>query len=593
MKRRNKQSDEIITFTSEKEMPPLAVSLGSMRWNKTGTWRYMRPIYENKTPPCDEACPAGEDVEGVQYLCEQGKFEDAWKLIIEENPFPAVMGRVCYHPCEDACNRGQFDEAIAIHCVERFVGDYGVSHGMHPPAGPQAGRKKKQKRVAVVGSGPAGLVCAYHLARMGYSTTVLEAHPVAGGILRIGIPAYRLPKDVLEAEIDHIKHVGVDIQTNSRVDLEVLTKDLKDFDAIYVAPGAHESRRLKVPGEDARGVMSGLQFLIDLNLGKKVEIGKKVAVIGGGNTAMDAARSALRMGSDVVVVYRRSRSEMPAIAAEVEEAEHEGIPIHFLATPVRVMGDTARVTQMECIRMELGEPDESGRRRPVPIEGSTFTMDVDTILTAIGESPDLSFLPEDVETEWGSVVTDAFGSTSRRGVFAGGDAVDQPRTVAHAIGSGKMAAIAIDTYLRGKKIEAAVTPVKVGLKGSVSMERYLRGEMRFNGSKVVRFEDINLAYFEQKERVELPRKNIEESKRSFVEVNAGVSEEAVLSETGRCFNCGVCNMCENCWVFCPDISISRKKGGFGYDIDYDHCKGCGICVEECPREAMSMEEEAR
>ena len=593
MKGQKKPSGEIITFTSEKDMPPMAVSLGSMLWNKTGTWRYIRPLYDNKTAPCDEACPAGEDVEAIEYLCGLGRYEEAWKTILNEHPFPAVQGRVCYHPCEEACNRGQYDNAISIHSIERFVGDYGLEHGLVPPMDLTVGRKKREGNVAIVGSGPAGLVCAYHLARMGYSTVVLEAHPAAGGILRVGIPQYRLPKDVLEGEIDIIRKVGVDIQTKSPVDIEMLTKDLTDFDALFLAPGAHQSRKLDVPGEEAKGVMSGLQFLIDHNLGRTVEIGKKVAVIGGGNTAMDAARSALRLGSEVVVVYRRSRAEMPAIPSEVEEAEHEGIPIHFLATPVRVITDGEHVRQMECVKMKLGDPDSSGRRRPVPVEGSNFTMDIDTILTAIGESPELSFLSEDIKTEWGSIVTDNWGATSRKGIFAGGDVTDQPRTVAHAIGSGKRVAIAIDAFLQGKNVESGLEAVRIGHKGSLSMERYLGGDIRFDGSRVVGYEDLNLAYFEHKDQVELLRHNIEEAKQSFVEVNQGLNEEAVLAESGRCFNCGVCNMCENCWVFCPDISIWQKEDGFGYDIDYDHCKGCGICVEECPRAAMSMEEERK
>lgn len=592
MKNRNHQSTKTITFTSEQEMPDLAVSLGNMLWNQTGSWRYIRPKYDNKTAPCNEACPAGEDVEGVEYLCGQGKYKEAWERILREHPFPAVQGRVCYHPCEDSCNRGQYDDAISIHSIERFVGDYGLEHGLTPP---ETGHRqaKTTRKVAIVGAGPAGLVCAYHLARMGYSTLVLEAHPVAGGILRLGIPPYRLPKDVLEAELDLIRKAGVNIQTDSRVDLDVLTKDLKDFDAVFLSPGAHQSRQLNVPGEEYEGVMSGLQFLIDFNLGRTVDIGKKVAVIGGGNTAMDAARSALRLGSDVVVVYRRSRSEMPAIPSEVEEAEHEGVPIHFLATPVRVLSDGSRITQMECIKMELGEPDESGRRRPVPIEGSNFTMDVDTIFTAIGESPELSFLPDQIKTEWGSIVTDGFGATHQSRVFAGGDAIDQPRTVAHAIGSGKKAAVAIDTFLRQKDAKPAIEAIQIGHKGSVSMDRYLRDHAPFDGSQVVKFEDLNVAYFEHAQQVRLPRLNVEEAKGSFAEVNQGLGERTVLTESGRCFNCGVCNMCENCWVFCPDISIWPKQDAFGYDIDYDHCKGCGICVEECPRAAMSMEEEIK
>jgi len=308
---------------------------------------------------------------------------------------------------------------------------------------------------------------------------------------------------------------------------------------------------------------------------------------------MDTARSALRLGSDVVVLYRRSRAEMPAIPSEVEEAEREGIPMHFLVAPQRIITSDQRVAQLECVRMRLGEPDASGRRRPVPIEGSTFTIDVDTVLAAIGESADLSFLPEEVQSKWESIVTDGFAATSQAGIFAGGDAIDQPRTVANAIGAGKTAAMAIDASLRGATLQQSLPQVRVGQKGTLSMERYSGAEPRFDGAQVVKFEDLNQAYFEHAGRAPQPRRPVEEVNRSFLEVELGLDEAAVAAESGRCFNCGVCNMCENCWVFCPDISILHREDAFGYDIDYDHCKGCGICVKECPRAAMSMQEEIK
>ncbi|MEW5807768.1 MAG: NAD(P)-binding protein [Acidobacteriota bacterium] len=567
--------------------PPMALSYESTLVNKTGSWKYIKPLYQDKTPPCNEGCPAGEDIEGYMYLISKGKIKEAWELLRKDNPFPAVCGRVCFHPCEMACNRKDFDEALSINQAERYLGDFGLEKGKAAKI-----KEKRNERVAIIGSGPAGLSCAYHLAVMGYRVTVFEALPMAGGILMVGIPQYRLPKDVLQKEIKLIEDMGVEIKTGMRVGKEIGFSELERFDATFIATGVHVSRKIGAKNEDVKGVLSGLDFLKELNLGKKPKVGKKVAIIGGGNTAMDAARSVLRMGSTPVVVYRRTRAEMPAIEDEIEEAEREGIEFIFLAAPIEVHTKGDKIVDMECIRMRLGEPDESGRRKPEPIKGSNFKVKVDNVISAIGEKADLSFLPEDIKVEDGVIVTDESLMTTRKGIFAGGDVIDQPHTVVDAIGSGKKAAIEIDRYIRN--IDVDLEKFRIGEVGNISMERYLGQETVEKANHlnmVVRIDDLNLDYFEHQPRREKPRMPVEKAKKSFAEVNTGFSEEMVRKEASRCFNCAVCNECEICLIFCPDVAIIRKNEGKGFEFKYDYCKGCGICVHECPRNAMSMTRE--
>jgi len=579
---------EQILLRTEKDMPYQAISLGNMEWNRTGTWRYLRPRFDNKVSPCNEGCPAGQDIEGAMVLIGQGKVLEAWDLFKEESPFPGVCGRVCYHPCESSCNRGEFDEAVSINALERFMADTAFKHGRRVTVG----KEKKREKVAVIGSGPAGMTCAYHLARMGYGVTVFEALPVLGGMLRVGIPEYRLPKKVLEAEIDQILELGVTSEVNTRFGESLQQKDLKDYAAVFFAMGNHVSKKLGVPGEAEDWAMSGVEFLRKVSLGKEVPRGKRVVVIGGGNTAVDAARTALRLGAKPAILYRRTREEMPAFPAEIHEAEEEGIEISLLVSPVRLTLENGQ-RKLECVKNRLGPPDEDGRRRPVEVKGSNYFIEVDQVLTAIGEDADLTALPKKIGVQDNIIPTDERGATRQEGVFAGGDIIHQPHTVVHAIGSGKRAAIFIDCHLRNQKWEGVFDAIRIGERGSLSMRRYLTEEKERPplSPKTVLLKDLNVDYFEPKKRKKTSRLPMGKRQGTFEEVNLAFPEETAAAEAQRCFNCGVCNLCDNCYIFCPDVAIRKENGN--NVIDYDHCKGCGICVEECPRDAMVMEEEGR
>jgi len=565
--------------------PPMSFSYEGSQATKTGTWRYLTPAYLNKLAPCNESCPAGEDVEAAMVLAGQENYLGAWEKITEENPLPRVCGRVCFHPCEGACNRKEFDEATSINPLERFVGDlaFQSSKRFFPP------KEKKREKIAIVGSGPAGLSCAYHLASMGYGVTLFEAQSKLGGVLRYGIPSYRLPKDILDQEIDNILSLGVEAKTGARVGKEVKWAELKTFAAIFVAAGAWKSLPLKVPGEDAKGVMSGLEFLQRVNSGQAVDPGQRVAIIGGGNTAMDAARSALRLGAKPLIIYRRTREEMPAWEEEVSETGEENIEFILLSSPVKIVTENGKVKGVECIKNTLGPAGKDGRREPRPVEGSNFTLAVDAVISAIGETPDFSFLPQELRRSTGSLPVDETGATGVKGVFAGGDIITQPRTVSYAIGSGKKAAMAIDATLQGKDAIEALRSARWGGKGSLSMARYRKGGTDGTVPEVIPFSGLNTAYFKRQARK--PKEKLPVSRRTsgFSEVTLGLSPASALYEAKRCFNCGVCNLCHNCFIYCPDLAISARPDKQGYDINYDYCKGCCICVEECPRGAISVE----
>ncbi len=579
-----------IVFRGASEMPELVVSVSTMLWNKTGSWRYLRPRYADRVPPCNEACPAGNDIEGFIRLIGEGRPADAWRLLKEENPMPAVTGRVCFHPCEKSCNRAQYDHATGIQSLERYAADHATGEVMKPL------RKASGKKVAVVGAGPAGMAAAYHLTRLGHKVTVFDALPKAGGLLRIGIPAYRLPDEVLDKEVADLQKMGVEFQLNTRVGRDVPFAKMQGYDAVFVATGVHANRALDVPGEDAEGVLPALALLARVALGEKVKVGKRVAVIGGGNSAVDAARTARRLGAQVTIFYRRTEVEMPAFEEEVADAKAEDVKIEMLTAPTRIIVEDGAVAGLELQRMTLGEPDESGRRRPVPVKGSEFTVPADTVLTAIGEVGDLSFLPDQVKREWGKIKIDEFGLTSHPGVFAGGDIASAQQNVARALGDGKRAAIAIDRYLQGATVAELGGNIIIGEKGCASMAQYLRtgqSHAKHIGSKhVVPFAEINVWHFEKMPRDEMARLAMPKRVKTFGEINLGLNDEQAARAAERCFHCGVCTMCDNCYMFCPDASIAHKTdGGYGYDINYDYCKGCGICVKECPRSAMILEEE--
>ncbi len=576
-----------------RKIPPIAISETSTLVNPTGSWKYIMPRYEDRVAPCNAGCPVGIDIEGYMYLIGQGRLQEAADLLVRENPMPAVTGRVCHHPCEDSCNRASLDEAVAIHSVERRLGDMILAA---PP--PPAPERTREETVAVIGSGPAGLSCACFLARLGYGVTVFEAAAEAGGMLRLGIPEYRLPRAILDRQIERIQAAGIDLRTSTRVGTDVPWAEVDAFDAVFVAPGAHVGKDSRIDGaESVSAIRPGLEFLKEVNAGGRPDLGERVIVVGGGNTAMDCARSALRLGADVTVLYRRTPREMPAIPQEVREAKQEGVEFEFLAAPIGVALEEGEFTGITCQRMELGEPDESGRRRPVPIEGATFTTKADTVLTAIGEDCDLSFLPGNIGTTWGLVEVDELGESTSATVFAGGDVVDMPRSVADALGAGKRAAIGIDHFLREKAGEdvgeVPLDDLRFG-GGNVSALRYSKDadpiprEAPVN--QTVTWDQMNPHHFQTAPRHEDHFHDAIDLRSAFGETNFGLSQKEAIEEAERCLNCGVCNRCELCLIFCPDMAISRREDG-GFEIDMRYCKGCGLCAAECPRGAVTMTRE--
>jgi len=569
-------------------MPMISISFGHMDWNKTGAWRAQRPFYEDKTPPCSAACPVGNDIVAFIQRMTEGDFEGAWNLIKEENPFPGICGRVCFHPCESKCNRGAYDEPIAIHALERFVSDFASNSNKKIKKVPGV----RKGKIAVIGSGPAGMSCGYHLARLDYDVTVFESSSLPGGMLREGIPSYRLPKDVLDREISNIAELGVEFRTGMPFGENLKLEDLKNYQAVFIATGAHQSRGLHIPGEGGKSVLSGLDLLKKINVCKKVKLGDKIAVIGGGNTAIDLARSVIRLGKKPTILYRRSKEEMPAFEDEMVEAIEEGVKIRYLVNPIRIQQKDS-MKRLECLRMELGEKDESGRRRPVPIPNSSFFFEAESVIIAAGEEIEVSFLPKGLEKKEGIVLTQRDGSTGIKGIFAGGDLTSTQRTVAHAIGSGKKAALAMDCYLKGKDSEDALRQILIGEGPSISIFRHLHPEERRMNPHVVTFEELNTDYFEPLERRRESKGVVKKRIKGFGEVTSGFTDGSALEEAERCFSCGTCNGCENCYVFCPDASIMKTEEVFSRQVDYDFCKGCGICFSECPRGAISLKEEAR
>ena len=487
------------------------------------------------TPPCQDACPAGVHAQAYIALISQGRFSEALEVHREYNPLPLICGRVCPHPCEDVCNRGELDAPVAIAALKRFMADYELEHREDDV---EPFERTSDKKIAIIGSGPAGLTAAYFLTKMGHGATIFEALPRAGGMMAVGIPDYRLPKDILEAEIDFIKKKGTDIELNKCFGKDFTLEDLKKdgYEAIFLAIGAHASKKLSVPGEDLEGVIPGVEFLRKVNLGEDVKIGKRVAVIGGGDVAIDSVRVASRMGSEAFILYRRTRNEMPAHETEISETEREGIEINYLTQPVKILEKDGRVAGVECIRMELGEPDASGRRRPVPIQGSEFTVDIDCIMPAIGQSPKTSSI-EGLGLQLsksGTIVVDENShATNIPGVFAAGDAVSGPATVVRAVGAGKKAAMAMDAFLKG--------------------EEYIAEP---EAEDVVSFEELGLDDDIQPQvRVDLPELPVPERKANFNEVMGGLEQEQALAEAKRCLNCGGCSGCYKCIAACEPKAI--------------------------------------
>ena len=535
---------------------PFAITLdvGSSLANKTGSWRTERAVYIDRLPPCNNACPAGEAVQEWLYEAEEGGegYERAWRRIVEDNPFPAIMGRVCYHPCETACNRGQLDEAVGINSVERFLGDAGIERGWTLPGpAPDTG-----KRVLIAGAGPSGLAAAYFLRRRGHAVTIREAGPESGGMMRWGIPRYRLPRETLDAEVERILDLGVELETGVTVtDAEAALAE--GFDAAFLAVGAQIGKRAYIPAGSAAHVLDAVSMLHGVEAGERPLLGRTVAVYGGGDTAMDAARTAKRLGaSDAVVVYRRTREQMPAHDVEVEEAAEEGVLMRWLSTIKRA--DEGRLV---IERMEL---DATGFPQPT---GEFDELEADSVVLALGQDCDLSLVEgvPGIEVDDGVVAVGSNLMTGRPGIFAGGDMVPAERSVTVAVGHGRRAAEGIDAWLRGAEPEAGAEPA------------------------LASFETLNTWYYADAARTHRPRLDAVRRQSNFDEVVAGHDASTALFEARRCMSCGNCFSCDNCFGVCPDNAVIKLgRPGERYEIDLDFCKGCGLCVAECPSGAIQM-----
>lgn len=585
-------------ITSWRDFPPMNVSLGTMLHNLTGSWRFIKPIYEDKTPACQNACPCGNDIEAWIKLAQKGDFEKAHLHIKREEPFPAILGRVCFRFCESQCNRAGLDESISIRELERYVGDKGLKSSIQPkvPA-------VHDKTLAIVGSGPAGMSAAYFARLLGFNVTIYEAEQVMGGILRLGIPAYRLPREIVDAEFHLLRQMGIEMREGVRVGVDVEFERLcEDFDYVFLAAGAHKSRSLGISGEtDSPMVIPGLEFLKKVALGETPKLGKHITVVGGGNTAIDAARTAVRLGAEkVMVLYRRTEAEMPAHPEEVEEAREEGVEFIFLASPETVkFARDGTIKKLICAEMELGAPDESGRRSPVKKEGARFSMNTDAIIVAIGEDPWFPALSPNGDAAPLEVDESLRVKVMHQGkavVYAGGDLTSIPHTVVHAVASGKRAAIAMDCHRRGEDFDEVLGRISIGNGSSLSFSRYLGlaplNSVKQAARKVVGTDNIVYNYFEKAHRVSSSVRPAAERRQDFRPYLNTLDDAQAAAECQRCIHCGRCIECDNCLIFCPDVSIlPRDEGKFGYVFDYDYCKGCGICFTECPRYAISMVDE--
>jgi len=518
----------------------------------TGPVRIQRPLYVDLLPPCNNACPAGENIQAWLGHAQAGRFEEAWREILRNNPLPAVHGRVCYHPCEDNCSRKRLDATVSIHAVERFLGDLALEKGWTldveaPPSG---------KKILIVGAGPSGLSAGHHLALMGHSVEIRDAGPVAGGMMHFGIPAYRMPRDVLDAEIKRIEDMGVKIVLNHKVENLLAEKEEGGFDAAFVAVGAHISKRTDIPARDAGKVLDAVSFLRDVEHGEAPKLGRRVAIYGGGNTAMDAARVAVRLGHEPMIIYRRDREHMPAHEFEADEAIEEGVKIHWLRTIKSIEETTFNVEVMAI--------DENGKPKPT---GEIETIEADDLILALGQNTDTDFMRNipGIEFQWdGCVEVSENMMTGHEGIFAGGDMVPDDRSVTIAVGHGKKAARNIDAWLRG---ETYVTAPK---------------------HSIATFEKLHVWFYT--DAAQRPQDHVDMLKRrtTFDEVVQGLSTEEATYESRRCLSCGNCFECDGCYGACPEKAVIKLGPGNRYKYDYDKCTGCAVCFEQCPCHAIEM-----
>jgi 2-oxoacid:acceptor oxidoreductase delta subunit (pyruvate/2-ketoisovalerate family) len=533
---------------------PFAITLnpGSSLANHTGSWRTMRPVYVDRLPPCNAACPAGENIQGWLFHAESGDYEKAWRSLTENNPLPAIMGRVCYHPCEGGCNRQNVDAAVGINAVERFLGDEAIKQGwaFTKPT------RQSGKRVLVVGAGPSGLSAAYQLARLGHAVEIHEAGPMAGGMMRFGIPKYRLPREIIDAEVRRIVDLGVVIRYDAKVANIAEAMQAGGFHAAFLAVGAHIGKRAYIPAADATKIVDAVSVLRSMEGEDKPMLGRRVVVYGGGNTAIDVARTAKRLGAtEAIIVYRRTREKMPAHDFEVEEALQEGVMVKWLST-IKHAGEGN-------ITIEKMALDEKGFPQPT---GEFETLEADSVVLALGQDVDLSLLEgvPGLEVKDGVVQVTPNMMTGHPGIFAGGDMVPSERTVTVAVGHGKKAARHIDAWLRNETYQPAPKHELAG------------------------FDKLNPWYYSEAYHQVRPVLDIIRRQSSFDEVVQGLNENNALFEARRCLSCGNCFECDNCYGVCPDNAVIKLGPGKRFQFNYDYCKGCGVCVAECPCGAIKM-----
>jgi len=533
---------------------PFAITLdpASSLLNHTGAWRTERPVYISRLPPCNHACPAGEAPQRWLALSEEGRYEDAWRMIMEDNPFPALMGRVCYHPCEGACNRGQLDESVGINSVERFLGDQALRNRWTVATGADTG-----KRVMIIGAGPGGLSCAYHLRRLGHQVVVFDANPLAGGMIRYGIPHYRMPRESLTAEIARIEDMGVEIRCNHRIDDPLDAKARGGFDALFIATGAPLANQIDLPAPEGFPILDALQVLRDHEQQQPTELVGNVVVYGGGNTAVDVARSAIRLGAlSATVITRETREHMAAHPFEVAEALEEGVSLRTLRSIERV-GDDGRLV--------LRKMSATNEAKPRPLE-EFEDLAADVLVLAIGQHTDEEPLQRvtGLTLEGRRVLVDGNMYTGVDGVFSGGDMIAAGGSVTAAIGHGRRAARAIDAVLQGGVYSQ---PAKAELAS---------------------FEHLETWYYDDAPRSHRPRLDVVRRTSGFAEVVGNLDQETAAYEARRCLSCGNCFECDNCYGVCPDNAVSKLGPGKGFAFKYDYCKGCGLCVSECPCGAIEM-----
>jgi len=551
-------------------LPPPIWTTGTTESLKTGTWRAALPVYQEPPSPCHLACP----VEGrIAQWMQQALARDwhgAWLTLTDNNPFPAIVGRVCHHPCESACNRGAYDAPLAICALERYVGDRALAQGWHHEPAPVA----RKARIAIVGGGPSGLSAAYQLRRRGYAVTIFEAQPKLGGLLRDGIPPYRLPREVLDGEIARLLDLGIEVRTGVTLETAAEFERLRaGFDALYLAMGARRQKRLAQLDYAAPWVMDSAAYLAQANAGAPPALGARLAVIGGGSAAIDVARSARRAGCEVSLLALEREAQMPAQREEVVQAKEEGVALldgALLRTAVRTAGGVA----LECVRVIFEPGPLQGEFRVTPIAGSEFTLAAAAVVPAIGQDPDLAAVQSLARAAGALLWTDASGATGSDGVFAGGDVASTARFVTHAIGMGRRAALAIDRRLQARS--AASEDARQALPPAA-----------IHAS----LDSINTYYYPHAARTERAHLEPAERLRGHAEVQLGLEMEPALAEAARCFSCGRCISCDNCYYYCPDMAIRRVAGG--YAVAGDYCKGCGLCVQECPTGSIAMREERK